>query len=95
DTILGFGVDVACEDLSASSQALCLSRCSRCRVVRSLSVLPHSAREVLGGRVRRMLGSSVVRVLWDLGCGCDVIGGGKGAGACTSGWAITRAVWVT
>uniref|UniRef100_A0A915I1L3 Uncharacterized protein n=1 Tax=Romanomermis culicivorax TaxID=13658 RepID=A0A915I1L3_ROMCU len=63
DIILGFGVDVACEDLSASSRAFCLSRCSRGRVVRLLGVLPHLAREVLGGGICLVLGSSIVRVL--------------------------------
>uniref|UniRef100_A0A915IGL7 Uncharacterized protein n=1 Tax=Romanomermis culicivorax TaxID=13658 RepID=A0A915IGL7_ROMCU len=34
--ILGFGVEVACEDFWASSPAFCLSRCLRRRVVHSL-----------------------------------------------------------
>uniref|UniRef100_A0A915IQS6 Secreted protein n=1 Tax=Romanomermis culicivorax TaxID=13658 RepID=A0A915IQS6_ROMCU len=45
-------VEVACEDLWASSRAFCLSRCSWRGVVRLLGVLPCSARKVLGGGVR-------------------------------------------
>uniref|UniRef100_A0A915J955 Secreted protein n=1 Tax=Romanomermis culicivorax TaxID=13658 RepID=A0A915J955_ROMCU len=84
DVILDFGVDVACEDLSASSWAFCLSRCLRQRVVRSLGILPRSAREVLGGGVYLVLGAvGGTRVAGcggcgggcGIGCGCDVTGG--------------------
>uniref|UniRef100_A0A915KSA3 Uncharacterized protein n=1 Tax=Romanomermis culicivorax TaxID=13658 RepID=A0A915KSA3_ROMCU len=30
-----------------------------------------------------------------IGCHCDVTGGGKGAGACTTGCTIAGAVWAT